>query len=149
MLVLTFRDDDIAYTAWLAAHPSGWVVNAQRNPTRAYLKLHRADCPTISEPKSGYSRWTTGEYIKVCAEDRADLDAWAKATLGAALEVGCFCVGHVTAAPHPRPQSVASSAPVIPVATRTLIPADEEGFTTVEAPGVIPFEPKAPALFEA
>jgi hypothetical protein len=144
MPVLTFRDDDIAYTAWLAAHPSGWVVNAKRNPTPAYLKLHRAECPTISELRSRYSRWTTGEYIKVCAEDRADLDAWAETTLGAALEVGCFCVEHVAAAPRPRPQRLTSSTPATPLATATPVLADEEGFKTVEAPGVILSSPRIP-----
>jgi hypothetical protein len=149
MPALMFRDDDIGYTAWLAAHPSGWVVNAKRNPTRAYLKLHRADCPTISELKSGYGRWTTGQYMKACAEDRADLDTWAETTLAAALEDGCSCVQYPATGARPPPQHLDPSTRAIPVAPSTPVLADNEGFRTVEAPGVIPFEPKDPVLVEA
>jgi hypothetical protein len=127
MPVLAFRDDDIGYTAWLAAHPAGWVVNAKRNPTPAHLKLHRADCPTISELKSGYSRWTTGQYVKVCAEDRADLDAWAQTTLAAALEHGCRCVQYGATGPRRPPQRRSSSTRAIPVAAAMPVLADEGG----------------------
>jgi len=43
-----FRDDDSGYLKWLTAHPDGFVLNAARNPTPAYLVLHRASCDTIN-----------------------------------------------------------------------------------------------------
>src|SRR4051812_24819726 len=92
MPIETFRDDDAGYEAWLTEHPSGWVVNARRPPSSAYLKLHRAACATISQLQAGYSRWTTGGYIKVCAERREELDAWAQGTFGADVQDGCHYV---------------------------------------------------------
>lgn len=93
MAVETFRHDDAGYEAWLVTHPSGWVVNARRSPTATYLKLHRAGCTTISQLQAGYSRWTTGEYIKVCPERRDELDAWARQMFGAELQDGCYVCG--------------------------------------------------------
>src|SRR4051812_13882928 len=93
-----FRDDDAAYTSWLTQHVSGWVINTTRNPSAAYLKLHRATCATIGELRPGYSRWTTGQYIKVCADERAELEAWAHRTLDADLQDGCHCVQYGTSA---------------------------------------------------
>jgi hypothetical protein len=33
----SFVDDDIGYLAWLAAHPDGFVMNADRDPAPTYL----------------------------------------------------------------------------------------------------------------
>jgi hypothetical protein len=35
----SFVDDDIGYLAWLAAHPDGFVMNADRETTPTYLVL--------------------------------------------------------------------------------------------------------------
>ncbi len=61
-----FIGDDEAYFGWLEDHPHGFVVNCYRNPTTAYLVLHRAQCYHIQ-------RWegrtlTCGDYRKVCAD---------------------------------------------------------------------------------
>jgi len=88
----TFASDDAGYIAWLAQHPTGWVINAKRNPSASYVKLHRADCATISELQHGYSRWTTGEYIKICAEHRPELERWARSHLGCSVQDGCHCL---------------------------------------------------------
>lgn len=42
-----FVDDDVAYLDWLADHPEGFVLNTGRNPSAAYLMLHRTSCGTI------------------------------------------------------------------------------------------------------
>jgi hypothetical protein len=86
----TFRDDDAGYLAWVEAHPNGFVVNAYREPTPAYLKLHRATCGTISRrPARGY--YWTGDYAKFCAEDRAELDEWAWQAVGGELSPCGLC----------------------------------------------------------
>lgn len=147
--IQTFRDDDAGYEAWLTAHPEGWVVNALRSLSAAYLKLHHADCATISRLRTSCSRWTTGAYIKLCAERREELDAWARRTLGADLQDGCPCVGRAsrartaTARPAPvrRPAAVSS-----PAAIQVVVDAD--GYRTIETAGLIPFEPKEVSLLE-
>jgi hypothetical protein len=146
MPVQTFRDDDAGYEAWLTVNPSGWVVNARRCPSSAYLKLHRAGCATISQLRAGCSRWTTGEYIKVCADRREELDAWGQRTFGADLQDGCYCVQHGSRARTTRAQrapAVARTAPAAPVVV------DVEGYQTIQTPGLIPFEPRDASLVEA
>lgn len=142
----TFEDDDVGYTEWLARHPDGWVVNARRSPSGAYLKLHRSACATISELQSGYSRWTTGEYIKVCGDDLSELERWARAELGCELQTGCHCVQYGPTRPARR--AARSSSP--PETAAAVGPRrDEDGFVSVDAPGVIPYETEDEALLAA
>jgi hypothetical protein len=73
---LVFRDDDAGYVDWLDAHPNGYVINIARNQTATTSRLHRADCRTINGQNPHKGRWT-GPYIKVCAQQRAELQRWA------------------------------------------------------------------------
>jgi hypothetical protein len=84
-MALEIKDDDRAYLGWLVSHPNGFVVNAARTPSPDYLVLHRATCGTISGMPARGNRWTTGEYLKVCSEDRADLERWAHNQVGGTL----------------------------------------------------------------
>ena len=86
-----FRGDDDGYLDWLAAHPSGYVVNAERNPKSNYLKLHHATCRYISGPPRSRGAWTDRQYIKICAPDIAGLEQWARENVGAPLDRGCSC----------------------------------------------------------
>jgi hypothetical protein len=81
MPVTEFLDDDDGYTSWLAAHRNGFVVNTSRSPTASYLKLHRTTCHTITGVPTAGSRWTV-QYIKVCGDRRAELEAWCQRTVG-------------------------------------------------------------------
>ncbi len=78
---IEFRDNDAGYLAWLAAHRDGYVINIARghNPTQA--RLHGAGCRTISGQNPRGGPWT-GPYVKVCAEDVAELDRWAVHKVG-------------------------------------------------------------------
>jgi hypothetical protein len=70
-----FSDDEEGYVAWLAANPTGFVLNAYRNPSPGYLKLHRASCRTINgEPTRG-KLWTA-DYLKVCSNSPDTLRTW-------------------------------------------------------------------------
>jgi len=73
---LVFRDDDAGYLNWLVAHPNGHVINIARNHSATTSRVHRADCRTISGQNPHKGPWT-GPYIKVCAEQLADLLQWA------------------------------------------------------------------------
>ena len=77
--VIIFRDDDAGYRSWLYAHMAGFVVNAGRTPSPGYLMLHRATCETITPTPD---RVWTRDYAKVCASDRYELEAWARALSG-------------------------------------------------------------------
>jgi hypothetical protein len=84
-----FVDDDAAYLEWLADHPTGFVINTGRNPSAAYLMLHRANCRTISGvPARGAT--FTGDYTKVCG-GRDELEAFA-GQLGGAVQACGLCL---------------------------------------------------------
>lgn len=76
MSVHEFRDDDAGYLAWRTSHPHGHVINILRGLSTATARLHRAGCRTIGGQNPRGGAWT-GLYIKVCAEQLADLEQWA------------------------------------------------------------------------
>lgn len=77
-MAVVFQDDDAGYLLWLSEHPSGVVLNLPRSGNAATSRLHRVGCRTIEgEPPRG-GPWT-GPYIKICADDAADVRAWANA----------------------------------------------------------------------
>ena len=73
----TFIDDDREYLTWIAQHPGGFVLNTARKPAPEYLFLHPATCPTISGTPSRGQFWTR-DFIKHCAEHRAELRGFAR-----------------------------------------------------------------------
>jgi len=75
-MLQVFENDDAAYERWLEQHPHGYVLNSRRNPTSSYLKLHTAMCHHITTLRPGYSQWTSGEYMKVCADRREEIAEW-------------------------------------------------------------------------
>lgn len=93
MPVEIFRHDDEGYETWLRAHRRhGFVVNARQRITPAYLKLHASWCDHIDTLRPGYTTWTCGEYVKVCAASRAELERWAREEVRGELETGCYCL---------------------------------------------------------
>src|SRR5690242_8971402 len=92
-----FTDDDRGYLAWLDQHPGGFVINTGRNPSAAYLMLHRAGCGTITgKPARGTT--FTGEYAKVCGE-RDELEEFARQLGGHAHPCGLCLAQHSQPAP--------------------------------------------------
>ena len=75
--------DDAGYLAWISGHPDGFVINTYTRPSRAYLKLHQATCPTISHLQRGARTFTDGEYSKICGT-RAELEGHARRLDGTA-----------------------------------------------------------------
>ena len=70
-----------AYTAWVATHPHGFVINAWKVPDNKpsnarSMMWHRADCSHI-EPGEGIP-YVTRDTMKVCATDPGPLAVWAK-----------------------------------------------------------------------
>ncbi|GAA1699853.1 hypothetical protein MMUR_26410 [Mycolicibacterium murale] len=76
-----FRDDDPGYLQWLDTHPDGYVINILRSYSPNAARLHRASCWTITGLRSKGAS-LTGQYVKVCAEQLAELDRWATRQVG-------------------------------------------------------------------
>jgi hypothetical protein len=91
--VIEFRDDDAGYLAWLAAHPDGYVINILRSHSTNTARAHHAGCPTISGQNPAGGGWT-GPYVKVCADQLAELDHWACDQVGKPIQPCGTC--------HPR-----------------------------------------------
>lgn len=87
--LVTFVDDDLGYLRWTAAHPKGFVVNAERRPRAAYLILHRASCRSVIGSPARGLHWTL-DYIKICARHLQPLDTWA-AKVGGRLQHCRLC----------------------------------------------------------
>ena len=68
-----FVEDDDGFMAWANDHPNGFVLNVERNPKAGYLILHTATCAQIIDRRTAPGR-RTYDYIKVCAEAKADLE---------------------------------------------------------------------------
>ena len=79
--IVRFERDDEGYLAWLAANPSGFVINCAPNPSTDYLVLHRASCMHISVSGTNMEHWTH-EYIKVCAPRNGALLRWGEEEVG-------------------------------------------------------------------
>ena len=79
-----FVDADAAYIDWLEKHPLGYVINTYRRPHPDYLILHRATCKSISRTATTPIAWTSGDYIKTCADSIPDLAAWCRVVTGGA-----------------------------------------------------------------
>jgi hypothetical protein len=87
-------EDETRYRAWIDAHPGGFVVNTTRpNPSRNYLKLHRATCWSIRHLRGSQERFTSGGYQKVCSRTRTELEQWARLDVGGDLSPCGQCHG--------------------------------------------------------
>ena len=92
MPVEIFRHDDEGYEHWLRANRDGFVVNARQRITPAYLRLHRAWCDHITILHHEATTWTGGEYVKVCATERSELERWLDEAVGGRADGGCYCL---------------------------------------------------------
>lgn len=83
-----FKDDDVAYTNWLAENPNGYVLNTYRKPSPGYLILHRATCKSISRLADPPVRWTTSDFLKVCATDISEIEDYCRKVGGSPQPCG-------------------------------------------------------------
>src|SRR5262245_26507928 len=86
-----FLKDDRGYVEWLAAHPSGFVLNTYAHVTSDYLILHRASCRTVNRPLATNRSWTYA-YGKTCSDDRAEIEAWAFREVGKPVQPCGICL---------------------------------------------------------
>jgi hypothetical protein len=81
--MVEFKDNDKGYLSWIKQNPKGYVVNSHRKPKKSFLRLHFANCWTISTPAR--NNWTTTEYIKTCSISLVKLEKWAKEKIGGGM----------------------------------------------------------------
>lgn len=79
-MVEVFDDGDGPYLAWLLAHPGGYLLNRRRGKSDGYLVLHRASCRRMRTytQMARPGGFTERDYIKVCSESLAKLQAYAR-----------------------------------------------------------------------
>jgi hypothetical protein len=71
------EDHDTDFVSWLTAHPDGFVLNHDHQPSRSYLVLHRASCYHWKDNR----RWLAS-YSKTCADSIDELKEWAARSTG-------------------------------------------------------------------
>lgn len=79
MSVHIFLDNELGYLSWVAANPSGYVVNTRRNLDPDYLVLHRAHCASIRHHRSMAANpggFTERTYSKLCSESMSALQTY-------------------------------------------------------------------------
>ena len=69
MAATWFRNNDDGFKNWCEEHSSGFLVNANYQPVRSYLVLHKVGCPSFK----GQRNLTEPKYSKFCADSIEDL----------------------------------------------------------------------------
>jgi hypothetical protein len=85
-----FKDDDAGFFTWMDEHPEGSFINTERTPNPNYLVLHLCGCGHFKGAPS--VRWTK-DYIKICSEQREQLDGWAEQSVGGEVTLCKSCFG--------------------------------------------------------
>lgn len=81
-MIERFEDDDRGFQRWLTRNWRGYVVNCHRKPAAEYLVLHSTDCGSLTR----HEHYTTHDYIKVCSNDKRELNRWAEKEVGGTLQ---------------------------------------------------------------
>ena len=77
------------FHTWLIGHPKGFVVNSDEPPSAGYLILHTSQCRTLRDDR--HKNYAGADYRKTCSTSKAELDAWAKDTVGGRPKPCAFC----------------------------------------------------------
>jgi len=128
MCVHVFRGDDAGYVSWLEAHPAGFLVNIHKSYNLESARLHHASCYTLRNQRGTL----TDPYIKVCADQLAELEAWAMTAVRAAIQSCGSCRARPRAA-HVAVMVTASTAAGSVDAGRYLLRPTEPDSSVIEA----------------
>ena len=74
-----FTENDNDYQQWAKTHPTGYVINTLRSKPSNNMQLHLATCRHIRVRQKGQppGAFTERDYIKICADTKAELRQWA------------------------------------------------------------------------
>ncbi len=73
-MVRVLEHDIEGYRTWTAANPDGYILNIRGGSKPAML--HRTPCGHVFPAREEYGDFTRKR--KVCAIDRAEIEAWAR-----------------------------------------------------------------------
>jgi TIR domain len=99
MRTVKFVNDEASYLWWVAQYTDGYVLATEVVPKVRYLMLHRAFCTYVTNTnRYPPGAFTEQGYIKICALNRDELEAWARDVIGetATPTTGCNCMTHGT-----------------------------------------------------
>jgi len=85
-----FQDDDDGLFEWAEAHADGYIINTERNPKPSFLVLHHGACRHLKDAR-GVERTTN--FVKVCSDERNELEGWALDTVGGEVTLCRTCFG--------------------------------------------------------
>ena len=85
-----FQDDDDGFFDWVEAHPDGYLINTYPDPKPSFLVLHHSKCRHVNDTQ-GVDRTTNR--VKVCSDDRHELEQWAMDTVGGEVTLCRTCFG--------------------------------------------------------
>lgn len=99
-----YVDEDYGYRDWLKRNPRGYVINIQRSLNPSDARLHDADCRDLIAQLRRDVQLAVS-YVKVCGENRAELDQWAADNVGEPIQLcgHCHDVGTGPDSHAPRP----------------------------------------------
>ncbi len=91
-MIETFNNDEKGYQTWIENNPNGFVINSAPNLSTESLYLHTAACGTINPlRRKRKGKNTHRSYIKMCSNNRKELDNWAMRELRIKLHECHFC----------------------------------------------------------
>ncbi|HTZ14452.1 MAG TPA: hypothetical protein VMC78_12685 [Mycobacterium sp.] len=128
MSMHVFRGNDAGYVSWLEAHPAGFVINIHKSYNLGSARFHDASCYTLHNQRGTL----TDPYIKVCADQLVELEAWEITALRGAIQPCGSCQARPRAT-HTRVIGAASAAAGAAPAGRYLVPPPEPHSSVVEA----------------
>ena len=88
--VIKFENDDKGYEDWLKRNPNGYVINCPYSLNPNDMFLHKATCSFIRSSSVKRSTWTCGQYIKICSNEKTELERWAREEIGGSVHY-CGC----------------------------------------------------------
>ena len=90
MGIALYVDDDDGYRDWLKRNPRGYVINIQRSLNPSDARLHDANCRDLIAQLRRDVQLAVS-YVKVCGEDRAEVDQWAADNVGEPVQLCGHC----------------------------------------------------------
>ncbi|MBA7531095.1 hypothetical protein ES705_23306 [subsurface metagenome] len=89
--VIKFENDDEGYKDWLRRNPNGYVINCPYSLNPNNMFLHKATCHTISGSPARGDTWTCGQYFKICSNENAELERWARERINRRVQYCRHC----------------------------------------------------------
>ncbi len=82
------NNGDLEYLKWVKDNPNGFIINYdKKKKSKCYPMIHLSTHKSLSTPKR--KNYTTGEYSKICSNDKSKLEKYAEKLLDGKLVNRC------------------------------------------------------------